>query len=747
VSTGEKVSGAQRISGWLSLVGVCALYTASAFRIHTYVTGQDPYWYIALARRVLGGPELPGELGRIGVQFVSPGFTLVLAAAIRLFGLYAPHWINLGLGILFFIVYAALIRRLLSTPWAVPFFLGVTFLVVVSSYPLHIHFLLYPFRGMAVYTLVFTGFWIILLIFQQWNYAPAFLVAGIPFALAAAIREPAVFALAGALPFTLWSGGVRRRGGWVRAGYLLLPTVCGALLLLAFGASTGMAVNHQMAAWTKVVFGNPLHIILAQAGISAGDMLRYLHSGVGWAGILLIFIGIYRMRRQPAAICFFLVPGILLFIFYSLYIPHHRYFLTILLFLCPLLSAGVLQVLEWVAQALRRAGPGRAQWPAGIVLAGVFLLSILQVRAMSPWGRHVNAEDIAGFRRELSQLAPAGSAVYYEWACRYLADGLLCFAEFDHPDPETAQAALRHNPTGLYLQPLNASCYYEGYREGRLPSIPVTVEQILRFYADMIPMRDETGAVQTLDFAEGEFAVYRIQEWSSSEFETRLTLPSDTPLVLWWDFGERENVPVSFSIQTLQGERLFEVGPMDGRLIQGAAVPASVVSGEEVILRLSSDKPLPAEPLIGLQFGDRAFPCPLDAKRRISTHYWLQPPFYATNPRDSHAAVMTDGGRLELPVPFGEGFQQLQVLFVLRSPTPKDRDARVRYTSGGVTTPWREVSLNDPNTYHSLELPRPAGRHTVTVDLEIAYDDPRDAQVGLRLAHLTLKATDWEEQP
>ena len=87
------------------------LWTTAAVRTVSYVNSNDPRVYIVLARQLLASPAGSPEW-LTAFRQVAPGFPLILAGAMRCFGLFAPYWINFVLGILWGGALLGLFRRM-----------------------------------------------------------------------------------------------------------------------------------------------------------------------------------------------------------------------------------------------------------------------------------------------------------------------------------------------------------------------------------------------------------------------------------------------------------------------------------------------------------------------------------------------------------------------------------------------------------------------------------------------------------
>ena len=90
----------ERILFWLAV----AAGTLWAYgRIHTYATGQDPRTYLVMAKGLLAGNGTGG--------LVVPGWPLVLAGVMRVFGVHAAFWTNVPLFALSVVFSASTARR------------------------------------------------------------------------------------------------------------------------------------------------------------------------------------------------------------------------------------------------------------------------------------------------------------------------------------------------------------------------------------------------------------------------------------------------------------------------------------------------------------------------------------------------------------------------------------------------------------------------------------------------------------
>ncbi len=713
----------------LVLVALCVLLFYVHRQIHTYVTAQDPFWYVALARQVLFDRIIASDLAP-GLSFVSPGFPLLLAFVIKLFGPYAPYEMNFVLGVAFFISYAAMLRSLFNNARSEAIILCTTLFLLIGSYGYNAHFLLYPFRGMPIYFLIFLGYALVLRARKRSN--PHLFYAGLPFVAAIAIREPAVFSAAGAALFVLLDGGLRNRAAWKRVAWFSAPLVSAALLLVVFGATRGKPMNHQFQSWSERLMTKPPDQLVTEILGAAHLMAVWLTQSITWIGLLLTAAGLWRLRRNKAILCFFVLPAAIFFAFYCLYVPHRRYFLTILVLLSPVLGAG----LAWLIESLPKRIPTFASAALCLALLGGVLV---QAHSLTPWGRNVDREAVREFRREMEVVAPGNAIAFHEPACRYLADALTCFTHLSLPDPMQISSALQSGREAVYLEPLDEGCYYEGYIDGSLGPTGISMRNALTFYADLTPVPGDRQKIRTFEFAEGTFAVHNIAPWTHTTVQAYQLVPHSHPAVVWLDFGERLPTPASIRVSSPDETVLSEWTVPQARHIMGFALPGDKVASGHLIVTATAEQPLCADPLIGIQSGDTPMTFPLDTNRSLSTHYWLRPPFAQPWPNHPTPAILANEGLLSLPIPFGDNYQKLQIGLVL--------DVRPQSPEGAMLSVFHgehqllETKI-DPalRTFKRVfEVARPEG----TAHLNLSLTTNIEAPTQIRVVAVTIAPIDW----
>ena len=722
---------------WLTWSALfCAGMVGWAFlRVHTYVTAQDPLWYMALARQVLDGVVVADELAP-GISFVSPGYTLLLAATRKAGGVFAPYWLNLGFGLAYISALSSVCRHLgRSGPGRASILTG-TLLILLLGYPYNAHFLFYPFRGLPIYALMFIGFAVVLRAGERSFPARLLVGAGLAFAAAIAIREPAVFGCAGAALLILARrNGATRRTAATRLLLFLSPLIAGGLLIVIGGALRGKPINHQMLSWTRILFDQSTGGLLQNIGHTAASQLAYLRQALTLPGMLAAAFGAWHFRRDARVTCLLTIPCVLFFIFYSLYIPHYRYVLTILVFLAPLTWLGLAALLDKLPKAATIAAP--AQIGTAVLLAA---LIIPTVQGLNVWGRDVGRKDILAFRDALQTGTTPGTVLFTPWECRYLADAAACFTHFTLRDPELVRTFLREPRPMLYADPLSGSASYEGFLDGSLDAPGLPVASILSFYADLVPRPLPGRPDGRLAFAGAWYAIYDVAPWSERTVDEYARVPHSHTTVFWFDFAERESgEPVAITIAGRDGAVLARGTIAHGAHLRGFTVPASAMKTGWIAVRAASNAPLPRRCLLGVQAGTDSMFVPFGPDRSLSTHTLLGRGFQPPGLRDRHGGTFIDSADLQIPIPEGAPLDSLTVTLRVSALGPGlAGTGRLASTVPGGPQVTTTFAL-DGTCHHQVTLRDPVpGRRTPIRIATTAEGTPPD---GYRIDSIKLFAT------
>ena len=424
---------------------------AGYLRIHTYATGQDPRTFLMLANGILTGRET------VDAGFVAPGWPLVLAGVIKLFGLYAAFWTNVPLFVLLVWTVQRLAEELTgSFRRGVVVAAGSAFLLLGGT-PINPHFLLWVFRQTPVYlTAALAWLCLVRAVARQaegrtgralgWlSGTLAFLAAGVLVRETGLLMVPpmGLYLLAVGLG---WAGpaGMARQPARVRWFLFALCAGLGAVALCA-------------GAW--IVWRLRLPVLTGQAASLVGflpylvqrpplewpmmTMLAWIPKEFGWIGAVCLVIGIAeacRFRPYRDFLFVFLLPALAYLAFDGFIKFHLRFLLSTLFFLAPLVLLGAMAAGTWIWQAFDRRA-ARKGWPeAGrerirsairpSVWVALLLWGVVSVWSIKPWGPLVSRADVERALEVLAPLHDPARPLLVDGRARYLTDVVEVFTDW-----------------------------------------------------------------------------------------------------------------------------------------------------------------------------------------------------------------------------------------------------------------------------------------------------------------------------
>ncbi len=694
---------------WLArngaVLAVMTLALLAFLKILTYVTGQDPRIYIVLARQLVQSGFSAGAFREIS-DYIVPGYPLVLALSLKLFGPFAPYWVNpiFVFGAVVFL--GLLVRRGVGGGVAEAVVLLVTLYVILSGYNLNAHYLFYPFRGAPELFLMFLG----LHLLQEgvdstpprsWRLCLA--AAGV-LLVGSLMRETVCFVAVGAALW-LFLRGRFEPGRTRRADRLafLLPFVVAVGAVLIWGLARGSLLNLQSRLWLRSLLGatpsKPL-------GLALREMLELLGAEFGWLTLLLA-VGVIRVRKHPRILFFFLLHAVLLFVFYGCYKPHPRYLLTVVVFLGPVAGLGAVTVLGWLARVPRM--------PRGLpVAAAIALLLALNIRAihgLGLWGPRVTAREITAFTRARDSVLPPGAPLLVDKSCRFLVDAITTFTDLDPVDPLSLRTNLLTDPPHVFAEPLDAACYYPDKHGIRATSW-------ILHHADL---------AAPVEFAMGDcrYRCARITPWSATSTEEPVPLVPGRPMILWLDFGASDADAVRNVSVWSGGAKARTWRVNRGRGLQGFYLGREDVMSATGLVRVTSSAPLPARLLAVAQTADAFHRFDLTDERRPSSLFWLAPPFEGMdNPSSKYGVIFTRGGVLRLPEPYGAEGHRLGVLVVAEPRYARGGTVTMRYRRGAKVVAEKTVDLDDGRFKHSFAVDVPRGARELDLQMEVDVPEP-----------------------
>lgn len=609
--------------GRLPMLAVLGLATVFLFSVHqrilTYVCGNDPMYYIRAAR-VLLAPALYGHEAVIkALTFVAPGYPLILAGAIALFGQLSPYWVNLCFLLATLPLMWLVFRRLMGSDRAAAFSLLGLLLIAFRSHELNAPYLLYPFREAARVFFVYLAFACLVHGVRR-DRAHGAWVLGASAALLAgcAIREPTALVLPG---MVLGLGGLSptwrlRLKTW---GWFLLPWV--VVAGIAAVVLTRFALR-DISQFSVVRYLGGHDVAIARGK----EMLGWFPARVGWFGVALMTLGAGRALWRARILCaWFLLPGILLFIFCAYMQMHARYFLSALLFLAVFAGYG----LDGVCAALERIG-GKSRFRSyvrsaltlgsiGLLAAGLFQT----FRHVKVWGPEIKVAEVREWQSLVSRLEPAADGrvrVAVEQRTRYLEDLLLAYTDAELLDPKQIDAWPARWAPAHYFRPLNGRALYAAPQW--LMWLKIFAHRILEDRLDLFPAASGSAAVRTI--GAGRYEQYLLRPWAAGSQEQMFTLEPGRDQVVWLDWGATpESVVRTVSIRNAQTGAPWFSRVMEGNGLQAIRLPGSVVDGGQGALSVVSSSPAPARPLFSVVDASRPQEFTFDKDRRVSLNRLL----------------------------------------------------------------------------------------------------------------------------
>lgn len=621
--------------------GTVAVLLASAFlccvqwRVLTYVCGNDPMLYIRAAR-VLLKPSLHGaEAVRHALTFVAPGYPVTLAAAIKLFGPLAPYWLNLAVLLASLPFAWAVLRRLMGSDRAALFAMLWAWVILLGGHELNAAYLLYPFREAPVLLCVYAAYACLLRGTRTGGRCAWFSAAGLLLIAACSFREPSVFLAVGVvlgLPWLAPTWRARARAGaWFLLPWLLLAAIAWiALHALGYAGSSQFEALRYLRD-TKVALSR------------ARKMLEWIPAEAGWIGVGCMALGIARAaRRAPLLLAWFLVPAVLLFVFYAHMQMHVRYFLAAFLYAVVFAGYGLdglLRLLEgWIGARVEKAGVGpHAPWrklacslagrlPAAAAFACAVALVVLMVRIVvnaRPWGIRVSAHEVREWRAMVKQLEPSADGrvrIAVEQRCRYLEDLLLSYTDADLLDPKQVNKWPAKWEPAYYFEPLNRSALYATPQW--LMYLTLYAHRILENRMDLLPCGSGAPVIRT--FGKGAYSQNMLRRWSAGTHQQSFASLPGRDQVLWLDWGAcRDESPRTVTIgNALTGETWF-THAMQSNGLQAVFLPGQAVNGPAGLLTTVSSNPAPARPLFAVVDAAHAQPFNFGPERRVSLNRLL----------------------------------------------------------------------------------------------------------------------------
>ena len=521
-----------RLAKILFLAAV-ALGTLWAYlRIHTYATGQDPRTFLLMAKGMLGGAS------PVDSRLVVPGWPLVLAGVMKLFGTHAAFWTNVPLFVMLVWTLQALLEEMTGSFRRSAAMAAGAVLLVLGGYPLNPHFLLWAFRQTPMYLAGILA-WLCLVkaVRRQSAGRLAVAAAWLAAALAATaagvlVRETGLLLLPpmGLYLLTValgWAGPQPARSRWflfsLAAGIGLAALCAGILAVWYLRLPVASGQVSFLLEWGPWLLSRPFRDWPVRV------MLAKIPAEFGWIGCLALLFGVWESfrRRNRDFLFVFLLPALAYLAFDGLIKFHWRFFLSTLFFLAPLAMLGALAAGERLGRlALGRMS--RAGWSAERQTRAAFAARAAVWVALAVWCArmvlHIPSWALAVTRadvdRALAVLAPwtaPDRPLLLDDRTRYLADVLEVFTDWplERIREESVAGYLREPPL-VFVQPTDQTAIY---RFAGLPSR--RADAILENHLSLKPLPGEPG----FSLGTSTYRLMQVLPWTL----THLAIPLPPP--------------------------------------------------------------------------------------------------------------------------------------------------------------------------------------------------------------------------
>jgi hypothetical protein len=634
-------------------------------RIFTFVSGFDPMIYIRIARNMIVDGIVPSSLVD-GSGMTAPGFPLILAVAIRLFGPAAPYWINPVIALALLPLLAVVLMRVGIPTRQAAVALPSALLLLISGYSLNAHFLLSPFRELPAFGMSVVGMWMLFAAADRESACRRALAlaagAGACTLATACIREPTALGMAGAVAWYAASRRSWRTKGAVLSCFLA-PFVLAGLAYLA--VSRGHAPNAQWTKWIDEVS----HLGVAtmfDRFMAIEPMVRlWFFQEMGWFWSAMLLAGIWSLRTNPRALAAFLLPAVLLHLFYSFTEGHRRYLLSSLLYVAPVAGCG----LGWIAETVASRLPERKQWisalPHSLAIAGVAAFMIAGTLKLTPAGPRVKwpqvekavltlsrATSQQGSHTGLNACASHDRVPILMTPCaRYGKDLVSSFTYAKATDiAKISRSSLVHD-SWLVLAGANAEAKFRGGYEAYHG---ISADAIAAHFANSEPACGWDQGASTFVLGHGLYTIFRTLPRVSTNAVCAVDLrPNSNNLhVVWLDFHHSDSPPdTTVSVCAADGSGETQVAVVRGEGFRSVILPSDTLPGP-VLLRMAASGPIPTNVTATAQTGDDSAQFILTTHRSPSVHNWFKHPFRRTTFGDECAAVIDqNGGRIAIPMP------------------------------------------------------------------------------------------------
>ncbi|MFT5495326.1 MAG: hypothetical protein ACI9TH_000717 [Kiritimatiellia bacterium] len=609
------------------LFGVLTLWQV---QILTYVSAQDSSQiYIPMAWDLIDADWSLDSIKTVSER-ISPGWPILLSGVIKVFGRYAPYWVNLVFCFGFFVLLSQLLYRSLGS-WLDTFVIVLlSLLLLLTGTALNPHYLLYAFRDLPTMFFILAAWY--LMTISRWKGSMLF--AGACWVLAMALKEVAV----GALPAFAWYGFRFRRK---QLFGFFLPLLAVGLLGVCFSQSAGLAFTQPRRVIASLL-ASPMEKVQALAHLLL-SLTRYLLV-LGW----VCFLPGCRAALRKPALAGLLGIGLGIGALYVAGVPryalHDRYILSVLMWMLPFVGLGLLQLLK----PLSLKHPSWRCRELLLIVCGMLLvgLSFLTIS----WDTHVSRVEIRTFRNVIKQHIPKDGWVVISPAYRMASGALDGFTRTRRADPYGFQPQMDAGEAVFMIDSRDEGALHPNSKAqwALSPRESVLAEYDLQQLAEV-------------DLAGYVYRLKRIRPRTQTRREIVFQPPRRVQPLLWLDL--RNTAPATLTWEGV-GEYHLE------RKLQCLIMPEAM-DAYPIRWTLESEKGLPERVVHRKE--------PLDSKsvwsleqrfRSLSGLAWFEPPFIHLAPAFYYGVACHTGGLFRVPLPLNVEVQSVQVDFSWKWKTP-----------------------------------------------------------------------------
>ena len=688
------------------------LLAAIQWQVLTYVTGEDPFTYARLAVQLLDARFSLAALREVA-SFIIPGFPILLAGVMALFGIYAVAWVNTVLMFLSGLLVLRILKRWGYRDSTLVLMIGLWMVLLFRQVNLHPYFLFYAFRGPAQFFFILLAYDLITATRPDRSQAPVRLIAAtLSILLGTFVRETTLLAWPALLVAMLlepaWKGHRRRGLFWLALPLLLsLPMALGWLL------RSGVDWNSQAAMWLRFVTEGGHEAFVYR--LRAYGVILFAEEW-RWLGTLGFGLGVWHERRRPERLLLWLIPALLWVVFYSGFRVHRRFLLDSIYLLSVLAALGWAQTITLALARVPTRWRVHSTWAVVFVLIGMVAAMI---REIPMWGPRVTVPQLQAFTAAIQAHDGGHTRVLVDAQCRHATEALMLYAEREPVYRFRDIQQVVGRPPALFLH-TDTRTHWRSH-----PGIDLAEQ--LRRGADTVPVTAADGTIKGVHLGDIHYRLYTIHAWSQQGIEEGVSAEDVINQLLWLDFR----------VSDPEAQRQVELQAVSGETLQSWTITAGtgliplVVHDQaawpeppwRLVARSSSVLPQAVLARPRLLVGIGAFP--LYGERRLSTLDWVGESGVQGRPEDRWGSTFANRVTFQLSRPRGLlSNQQYSPLWVFEPRQRQDQEVIFHYQVDGRPLATYTHSLLEHRIWHSFPAPTGDPDEPVEVELTVEGIDP-----------------------